>query len=95
MTNLRGKHKQIYNLAVKEVDPQVNWAALVEEKLVRPRLQLGRGRVCGENPPLNVTTVTREVVTSPMFSDVCVHEESEAQRGAVPRPESHSRGDEE
>ncbi|CAK6444722.1 unnamed protein product [Pipistrellus nathusii] len=33
VTNLRGKHKQIYNLAVKEVDPQVNWAALVEEKL--------------------------------------------------------------
>uniref|UniRef100_G1PLW9 Periplakin n=1 Tax=Myotis lucifugus TaxID=59463 RepID=G1PLW9_MYOLU len=33
VTNLRGKHKQIYNLVVKEVDPQVNWAALVEEKL--------------------------------------------------------------
>lgn len=33
VTNLRGKHKQIYNLAVKEADPQVNWAALVEEKL--------------------------------------------------------------
>ncbi|XP_045676654.1 periplakin isoform X2 [Phyllostomus hastatus] len=33
VTNLRGKHKQIYNLLVKEVDPQVNWAALVEEKL--------------------------------------------------------------
>ncbi|XP_045398479.1 periplakin isoform X2 [Lemur catta] len=33
VTNLRGKHRQIYNLAVKEVDPQVNWAALVEEKL--------------------------------------------------------------
>ncbi|XP_003790896.1 periplakin [Otolemur garnettii] len=33
VTNLRGKHKQIYNLAVKEVDPQVNWEALVEEKL--------------------------------------------------------------
>lgn len=33
MTNLRGKHKQIYNLAAKEVDPQVNWEALVEEKL--------------------------------------------------------------
>lgn len=33
VSNLRGKHKQIYNLAVKEVDPQVNWAALVEEKL--------------------------------------------------------------
>ncbi|XP_016016638.2 periplakin isoform X2 [Rousettus aegyptiacus] len=33
VTNLRGKHKQIYNLAAKEVDPQVNWAALVEEKL--------------------------------------------------------------
>ncbi|XP_035876851.1 periplakin isoform X2 [Phyllostomus discolor] len=33
VTNLRGKHKQIYNLSVKEVDPQVNWAALVEEKL--------------------------------------------------------------
>ncbi|XP_031303624.2 periplakin isoform X1 [Camelus dromedarius] len=33
VTNLRVKHKQIYNLAVKEVDPQVNWEALVEEKL--------------------------------------------------------------
>ncbi|XP_019842988.2 periplakin isoform X3 [Bos indicus] len=33
VTNLRGKHKQIYNLVVKEVDPQVNWEALVEEKL--------------------------------------------------------------
>lgn len=33
VTNLRGKHKQIYSLAVKEVDPQVNWEALVEEKL--------------------------------------------------------------
>ncbi|XP_024409108.2 periplakin isoform X2 [Desmodus rotundus] len=33
VTNLRGKHKQIYNLTVKAVDPQVNWAALVEEKL--------------------------------------------------------------
>ncbi|XP_032113921.1 periplakin [Sapajus apella] len=33
VTNLRGKHKQIYSLAVKEMDPQVNWAALVEEKL--------------------------------------------------------------
>lgn len=41
--SLRGKHKQIYNLAVKEVDPQVNWAALVEEKLVWPRLRLRRG----------------------------------------------------
>ncbi|KAB0394212.1 hypothetical protein E2I00_005051, partial [Balaenoptera physalus] len=35
VTNLRGKHKQVYNLAVKEVDPQVNWEALVEEKLAR------------------------------------------------------------
>lgn len=50
MTNLRGKHKQIYNLAVKEVDPQVNWAALVEEKLVRPRRQLGRVP-CGQGEP--------------------------------------------
>ncbi|XP_045850063.1 periplakin isoform X1 [Meles meles] len=33
VTSLRGKHKQIYNLVVKEVDPQVNWAALVDEKL--------------------------------------------------------------
>ncbi|XP_036885805.1 periplakin isoform X2 [Sturnira hondurensis] len=33
VTNLRGKHKQIYSLSVKEVDPQVNWAALVEEKM--------------------------------------------------------------
>lgn len=49
MTNLRGKHKQIYNLVVKEVDPQVNWAALVDEKLVRPRLQL----CAGWTPPCN------------------------------------------
>ncbi|XP_028355872.1 periplakin isoform X1 [Physeter macrocephalus] len=33
VTNLRRKHKQVYNLSVKEVDPQVNWEALVEEKL--------------------------------------------------------------
>lgn len=52
MTNLRGKHKQIYNLVVKEVDPQVNWAALVDEKLVRPWLHLGRDRVSGENPTI-------------------------------------------
>ncbi|XP_054991202.1 periplakin [Sorex araneus] len=31
--DLRQKHKQIYNLVGKEVDPQVNWAALVDEKL--------------------------------------------------------------
>lgn len=51
MTNLRGKHKQIYNLAAKEVDPQVNWAALVEEKLVRPRRRLGRGSRVGAGKP--------------------------------------------
>ncbi|XP_008844784.1 periplakin isoform X2 [Nannospalax galili] len=33
VTNLRRKHKQMYSLAVKEADPKVNWAALVEEKL--------------------------------------------------------------
>ncbi|XP_014444616.1 periplakin [Tupaia chinensis] len=33
VTNLRGKHRKIYSLAVKEADPQVNWAALVDEKL--------------------------------------------------------------
>ncbi|KAI5932462.1 Periplakin [Manis javanica] len=33
VTDLHRKHKQIYSLSVKEVDPQVNWAALVEEKL--------------------------------------------------------------
>ncbi|KAG3259171.1 periplakin [Ictidomys tridecemlineatus] len=33
VANLREKHKQIYNLAAKEVAPEVNWAALVEEKL--------------------------------------------------------------
>ncbi|XP_041531754.1 periplakin [Microtus oregoni] len=33
VTNLRGKHKQMYSLAVKEADPKVNWAALVDEKL--------------------------------------------------------------
>lgn len=53
VANLRAKHKQIYNLPVKEVDPPVNWAALVEEKLVRARLQLGRGpRLRGENPAI-------------------------------------------
>ncbi|XP_055991266.1 periplakin [Sorex fumeus] len=31
--DLRQKHKQIYNLVGKDVDPQVNWAALVDEKL--------------------------------------------------------------
>lgn len=67
MTNLRGKHKQIYNLAVKEVDPQVNWAALVEEKLVRPRLQLGRGRVVGENPTIQCHHSHSEVVVFLMF----------------------------
>lgn len=36
VTNLRGKHKQMYSLAVKEADPKVNWAALVDEKLVWP-----------------------------------------------------------
>ncbi|XP_051023192.1 periplakin [Acomys russatus] len=33
VANLRGKHKQMYSLAVKEADPKVNWAALVDEKL--------------------------------------------------------------
>ncbi|XP_045141982.1 periplakin [Echinops telfairi] len=33
VTNLRGKHKQIYNLAMKEVDPKMNWMAVVDEKL--------------------------------------------------------------
>ncbi|XP_021099974.1 periplakin isoform X1 [Heterocephalus glaber] len=33
VANLRGKHKQVYSLVVKEISPQVNWAALVEEKL--------------------------------------------------------------
>ncbi|KAM6165478.1 periplakin [Erethizon dorsatum] len=33
VANLRGKHKQVYSLVAKEVSPQVNWAALVEEKL--------------------------------------------------------------
>lgn len=35
VANLRGKHKQMYSLAVKEADPKVNWDALVDEKLVR------------------------------------------------------------
>lgn len=51
MTNLRGKHKQVYNLAVKEVDPQVNWEALVEEKLVWPGVQLGWGYVWAGGTP--------------------------------------------
>lgn len=50
MTDLHRKHKQIYSLSVKEVDPQVNWAALVEEKLVWAWLQLGGGCVCTEDP---------------------------------------------
>uniref|UniRef100_A0A8I6A8D3 Periplakin n=1 Tax=Rattus norvegicus TaxID=10116 RepID=A0A8I6A8D3_RAT len=33
VTNLRGKHKQMYSLAVREADPKVNWDALVDEKL--------------------------------------------------------------
>ncbi|XP_004627850.1 periplakin [Octodon degus] len=33
VANLRGKHKQVYSLVAKEINPQVNWAALVEEKL--------------------------------------------------------------
>lgn len=36
VTNLRGKHKQMYSLAVREADPKVNWDALVDEKLVWP-----------------------------------------------------------
>lgn len=36
VANLRGKHKQMYSLAVKDADPKVNWDALVDEKLVRP-----------------------------------------------------------
>lgn len=51
MTSLRGKHKQVYNLAVKEVDPQVNWEALVEEKLVWPGVQLGWGCVWAGGTP--------------------------------------------
>lgn len=95
VTNLRGKHKQIYSLAVKEVDPHVNWAALVEEKLVRPRLRLGRGHVCRGEPHHLMSPSHTGGSRVPMFSDVCVNEESEAQRGAVPCPDSHSRGDEE
>uniref|UniRef100_A0A8C0WDP4 Periplakin n=1 Tax=Castor canadensis TaxID=51338 RepID=A0A8C0WDP4_CASCN len=33
VTNLRAKHKHVYSLEVKEVNPPVNWATLVEEKL--------------------------------------------------------------
>lgn len=40
VTNLRGKHKQMYSVAVKEADPKVNWDALVDEKLVWPRAGL-------------------------------------------------------
>ncbi|XP_042554328.1 periplakin isoform X2 [Dipodomys spectabilis] len=39
VANLRKKHKQIYSLAVKEADPQVNWAALVDEKLDKLSVQ--------------------------------------------------------
>lgn len=35
VAKLREEHQRIYSLAVKEVAPEVNWAALVEEKLVR------------------------------------------------------------
>lgn len=91
--NLRGKHKQIYSLAVKEVDPQVNWAALVEEKLVRPRLRWA-GTVCAGGEPHHLMSAQScrdgRVL---MFSDVRVSENSEAQRGAAPSPESHSRSD--
>ena len=89
VTNLRGKHKQIYNLVVKEVDPQVNWEALVEEKLVRPGLRLGWGRVRARSPP----SIAWALVSccSWLFPDVFVDEMSKAQRGAVPSPGSHSR----
>lgn len=33
VSNLRGKHQHVYSLPVKEAEPKVNWAALVEEKL--------------------------------------------------------------
>uniref|UniRef100_A0A8C5LB90 Periplakin n=1 Tax=Jaculus jaculus TaxID=51337 RepID=A0A8C5LB90_JACJA len=33
VSNLRAKHKRMYSLAAREADPQVNWAAIVEEKL--------------------------------------------------------------
>ena len=89
VTNLRGKHKQIYNLVVKEVDPQVNWEALVEEMLVRPRLRLGWGRVRARSPPSIAWAL--ESCCSRLFPDVCVDEISKAQRGAVPSPGSHSR----
>ncbi|XP_040829328.1 periplakin [Ochotona curzoniae] len=39
VSNLRGKHKQIYSRPAKEADPQVNWAALVEEKLDKLSIQ--------------------------------------------------------
>lgn len=57
MTDLHRKHKQIYSLSVKEVDPQVNWAALVEEKLVWAWLQLGGG-LCVHRGPHRLTDTT-------------------------------------
>lgn len=89
MTSLRGKHKQIYNLVVKEVDPQVNWAALVDEKLVRPRLQL----CAGTTPPFHGChgPASRRVL-SLTFLCGCVSEDGEAQRGVAPSPVAPSGG---
>lgn len=85
--NLRGKHKQIYNLVVKEVDPQVNWAALVDEKLVRPRLQLWAG---GTPPSNGFHGPTSQRVTLLMVPNVGTSEKSTAQRcsawPSVPQP---------
>lgn len=88
MTSLRGKHKQIYNLVVKEVDPQVNWAALVDEKLVRPRLQPCAGRT----PPFHgYHGPALRRVTSPTFLSGCVSADGKAQRGVAPSSVSPSR----
>lgn len=92
VANLRGKHKQIYDLAVKEVNPQVNWAALVEEKLVRPRRQLGGRRVCAGRAFHFMGAQPYGGGTVPgFFPNDHVGKKSEAQRGAVPSPGSHSR----
>lgn len=88
MTSLRGKHKQIYNLVVKEVDPQVNWAALVDEKLVWPWLQLCAVRT----PPFHgYHGPASQRVMFLTFPDGCVSEDSKAQRGVAPSPVSPSR----
>lgn len=73
---------------MKEVDPQVNWAALVDEKLVRPRLPPCAGRTL---PSHGYHSPASWRVMFLMLPDGCVSEDSKAQRGVAPSPVSPSR----